>query len=151
MIGGIRDKKMMFHYYQRSQLAWITAFSRMSKFNFVQRLLQFQFWKFGRISHKFLDKNEILEYITQKVSRPTIFVQNVWNFHQMTTPCRGTKLMEIFWKFSKLAILSQFCTKNWLNSGFCRPFLVQNWHKIANFQNFQKSSLKFVPLYGYLV
>ena len=25
---------------------------------------------------------------------------------------------------------------------------MQNWHKISNFQNFQKVSLKFVPLYG---
>ena len=34
----------------------------MSKFNSVQNLLQFQFRKFGRISHKFPDKNEFLEY-----------------------------------------------------------------------------------------
>ena len=29
-----------------------------------------------------------------------------------------------------------------------RPFFVQKWHKIANFQNFQKSLLNFGPLYG---
>ena len=70
---GVRGQKMMFGYYQRSL---ITAFYRMSKINFVQKLLQFQFRKFGGISYKFSDKNEILEYITQKDSRPTIFVQN---------------------------------------------------------------------------
>ena len=29
-----------------------------------------------------------------------------------------------------------------------RPFFVQNWHKITNFQNFQKA---FVPLYGVVI
>ena len=82
------------------------------KFNFVQKLLQFQFRKFGRISHKFTDKNEILEYITQKDSRPTIFVQNGWNFHQMTTTCRGTKLRSIFGKFWILSFLYSFESEN---------------------------------------
>ena len=91
---------MMFGYFWWSQWAWITAFYRMSRFNFVQKLLQFLYWKFGRISRKFPDKNEFLEYITQKDSRPTIFIQNGWNFYQMTTTCRGTKLRSIFWKFN---------------------------------------------------
>ena len=54
----------------------MTAFYRMSKLNFVEKLLQFQFLEFGRISHKVPDKNEILGYITQKDSRPTTLVQN---------------------------------------------------------------------------
>ena len=61
MIEGGGGQKMMFGYFQRFQWAWISAFYRMSKLNFVQKLLQFQFPKFGRISHKFIDKNEILE------------------------------------------------------------------------------------------
>ena len=28
---------------------------------------------------------------------------------------------------------------------------MKNWHKIANFQNFQKSLLNFVPLYGVVI
>ena len=112
-VRGVRGQKMMFGYFQRSEWAWITAFYRMSKFNFVQKLLQFQFRKFGRISHKFPDKNEFLEYITQKVSRPTIFVQNGWNFHQITTTCRGTKLRSIFGKFWILAVLYSFESENW--------------------------------------
>ncbi len=111
-IGGVRGQKMMFGYFGRSHWAWIAAFYRMSKFNFVQKLLQFQFRKFGRISHKFPDKNEILEYITQKDSRLTIFVQNGWNFHQMTTTCRETKLRSMFGKFWILAVLYSFESKN---------------------------------------
>ena len=48
----------------------------MSKFNFVQRLLQFQFLELGRISHNFPDKNENLGYLLHNDSRPTILVQN---------------------------------------------------------------------------
>ena len=55
------------------------------------------------------------------------------------------------WKFLKLAILCQFYTKNSPNLGIFRPFFVQNWHKIANFQNFRKSSSYFVPLYGMVI
>ena len=52
----------------------------MSKFNFVQNLLQFQFQKFCRISHKFPDKNAILGYVKQNDSRPSIFVQKLLQF-----------------------------------------------------------------------
>ena len=44
----------------------------MSKFYSVQKLLQFQVLKFGKISYKFADKNEISRYLTQYVSRPSI-------------------------------------------------------------------------------
>ena len=155
-MGWVQGSKMMFGYFQRSQWAWITTFYRMSKFNFVQKLLQFQFRKFGRISHKFPDKNEFLEYITQKDSRPTIFVQNGWNFYQMTTTCRETKLsiqnfpkilinfvplhvVVIWWKFqpfwTKIVGRESFCVrypKISFLSGYLREILPNTWNWNCN-------------------
>ena len=100
----------------------------MSKLNFVKKLLQFQFRKLGRISHKFTDNFRMYH---AKRFTPTIFVQNGWNFHQMTTTCRGKKLRSIFWKFWILAVLYSFESnngpkneKNWENLAFFGSFLV---------------------------
>ena len=77
----------------------------MSKFNSGQKLLQFQFRQFGRIPHKFADKNEVLSMFTPKFSHPSFFAQIGWNFYQMTTTCRETKLRSFFGKFWELRIL----------------------------------------------
>ena len=37
--------------------------------------------------------------------------------------------------------------KNGLNLGILRPYFLKKWHKITNFQNFQKSLLNFGTLY----
>ena len=123
----------------------------MSKLICVQKLSHFEVRDFSRISYKKTDKIDILRYFTPNVSAPSIFVQISWNLHQMTTPYRGPKLRRLFWKFWKLAILCHFCTKNGLNLGILRPFFVQKWHKITNFQNFQKSLFNFVHLYGVVI
>ena len=134
--------------FERSPLGGTETFYRMSKLICVQKLSHFEVRNFSRISYKKMDKIDISRYFTPNVSAPSIFVQISWNLHQMTTPYRGPKLRRLFWKFWKLAILCQFFTKNGLKMAIFRPFFVKNWHKTANFQNFQKSSLNFVPLYG---
>ena len=80
----------------------------MSKIIFVQKLLQFQFRKFGRIPHEFPDKNEVLGYVMPNNSRLTILVQNGQNVHQMTTTCGQIKLRSFFLKYGILAILYSF-------------------------------------------
>ena len=65
---GVRGQKMMFDYFWRSQWAWITAFYIIAKFDSVQKLSRFQFREFGKISHKFPDKNSILGYVCLFVS-----------------------------------------------------------------------------------
>ena len=42
-------------------------------------------------------------------------------------------------------------SNNHFNLGIFRPFFVQKWHKIANFQNFQKNLLNFGALYGVVI
>ena len=83
---------MMFGYFQRSQWSWITAFYRMSKFNFSKIYYNFNFINLVESSIN-LHKHQILGYLTQKDSHPTTLVRNGWNFHQITITCGEI----IFW------------------------------------------------------
>ena len=47
----------------------------MSKLDSFQNLLQFLFQKFGRISYKFAEKDEIQRHFTQNLSLPSIVIQ----------------------------------------------------------------------------
>ena len=60
--------------YVFDQWAWKTAFYRMSKFDSAQKLLQIQLQKWVTISHEVPNKSEILGYLTQINSRPSILV-----------------------------------------------------------------------------
>ena len=75
IVGG-QGKIIMLTLFERSLQQGTEAFYRMSNFNFVGKLLQFQFRKFDRISHKFPDKNQIIGYFMQNDSGPSILFQN---------------------------------------------------------------------------
>ena len=71
---------MMFGYSQRSQLKNLNGpesllFTECQNLISLKKLLQFQFKKFGRISHKFTEKNEGISIFTPKFSHPSFFAQ----------------------------------------------------------------------------
>ena len=82
---------------------WIAAFHKMSRFNFVQKLLQFQVQKSGRISQKFYLQK--MKFMTShaKWLTPLSLVQNCWNFLQMNKTSRGTKVKEYFWEILQIS------------------------------------------------
>ena len=86
---------------------WAEAFYRMLKLIFVQKLLQFEFRDFGRVSFKKTDKIGILRYFTPNVSPPSIYVQITWNLHQISTSYRETKLRELFFGILKIGDFKQ--------------------------------------------
>ena len=105
----------------------------MSKFNFVQKLLQFQFRKFGRISHKFLDKNEILvKYLPQNYSCPSILNLKWLRFSPDEYNMWENQVEEYFCKV--------------LNIGDIMLILAQNELKMLNFDSFCHFLLIFIML-----
>ena len=85
---------MIGDYIQRSHWAWNTAFYWMSKFDFVQKLLQFQFRKFGSISQKLPEKNEVLRYLT-----PYNFGSKCLKFLPDDHNMWGKIVKEYFWEY----------------------------------------------------
>ena len=65
------------------------------------------------------------------------------------TTFRETKLRELLKTLKNWRFYATFA-KKW-PLGILRPFFVQKWHKIANFQNFQKNLLNFGALYGVVI
>ena len=131
LLGFFKAVGGMLGSFERSPLEGTEAFYRMSKLICAQKLSHLEVGNFSRTSYKKTDIIDILRYVTTSVSAPLIFVQMSWKLHQMITRYRGTKL-GLFWKFSKLVILCQVCTKNGLKMHNLRLFFMQNWHKKAS-------------------
>ena len=75
----------------------------MLKFNSGQKLLQFQFWKFGRIPHKFADKNEVLSMGPITLKGDIEFdLQSYWSISQQMKFSDVENPVTIFSTSSKL-------------------------------------------------
>ena len=135
-IKGVRVKKMMSSWFERSPYRGTDAFYLTSKFCRVQKLLHFEVQSFSRISFKKGHENWTLGCFTYFWTTFAFRVQCSWNLQHSFHANRQQIWRIFFEKYCQLLILRQFYMKiekmpeKTQRIVIFRHFFVQNWHKI---------------------
>ena len=114
-IGGVRVKKIMLSFFERSQYGGKDAFYGIKISYRVQKLSQFKVRKFRSVSYKKDEKNWNLGYFTQNVSTTAVQARSWWNLDQRLSTCAGAIPWMDFWKFWKFQIWRHFSRQKMLD------------------------------------